>query len=81
MTVVGPGFVSLVARNATQEGTKWMRNLPAVSLGLTDVGGNIEVRNTLGKTVAVVQSSKANEGLISVGDVNGQPQRFLSTHP
>ena len=78
MTGVGPGFVSLVTRNATQEGTTWLRNLPTVSLGLTEVGGTIEVRNALGKTVAVVQSSKANDGLVLVSDVNGQLQRSLS---
>ena len=75
------GEISLT-NTSGEEKQFWAENAdtPAVKIGLTEQrGGIVNVCNPLGKVVVSAQSSKTNEGLVWVSDVNGAPTRFLST--
>lgn len=49
-----------------------------VSLGASGLaGGSVEVRNQFGKTVGLMQSNKANSGLVAVFDFDGKMQTGL----
>jgi len=55
---------------------------PLVVIGRTDApGGLIEVYNPLGKVVVSAQCNKANEGAVSIHDVNGKFSNVLGVRP
>jgi hypothetical protein len=55
------------------------RGAPLVTIGSSEGGGGIiEVFNPLRKRIASLQCSKANKGMLSVGDVNGQNETFVT---